>query len=292
MSFSQVKNQPEVLRLLKDCLRHRHLAHALLFQGPVSAGQMEVARELAKALFCEAKKDWEACEACANCHQLNQGVHPDFFVLALPKDSRVIKVEGIRDLIARASFKPFFASSKVLVIDQAHGMNEVAQNALLKTLEEPQGHTLFILISSAPEGLLATVRSRVQTFHFLPVAGAKPLEPEAAALKKEVLDYMLQDPQGSAKEPPDLSRLERETLSRILDSLMEDLRELLLLRVGAEEALGLAEDLDAKRKLACRYPPDFLRENIERLGDLKEKIISSLNVRLALVVFWDNLKEA
>ncbi|PIU39874.1 MAG: DNA polymerase III subunit delta', partial [Candidatus Omnitrophica bacterium CG07_land_8_20_14_0_80_50_8] len=166
MPFQKIANRPNVIPALRGAFEKGRLPHALLFQGPVNSGQREAAVELAKICFCENKKELAPCGSCAHCRQVNQNTHPDFFVLALGDEARELKVEAIRDLIAKANYKPFSACAKIFVIDQADRMNEIAQNAFLKTLEEPPGRTVFVLISSSPQQLLATIRSRVQTLHF------------------------------------------------------------------------------------------------------------------------------
>ena len=135
MSFQKINNQPQVIEALKKAIEKDRLPHALLFQGPAGSGQRKAATELSKAIFCENKKGLESCETCYHCRQISQNTHPDFSLLEPEEDARDIKVEEIRQLIERASFKPFSANAKVFVIDQADRLNAIAQNAFLKTLE-------------------------------------------------------------------------------------------------------------------------------------------------------------
>lgn len=291
MSFQKITNQPRVVEALKKVLEKDRLPHAILFQGPAGCGQREVVSELAKAIFCENKQGLGSCDACYHCRQIDQNTHPDFFILEPAEDARDIKVEEVRELIARASFKPFNACAKVFVIDKADRMNDIAQNAFLKTLEEPQGRTTFVLISSSPERFLATIRSRVQTLHFMPAEKTKSADPENGPLAKAALEYVL----NHASEPlkaPDLSKLGREELSSVLDRLMEYHRDLFILKAGAREILSDDEHLFEKERLAQGMSEEELEERIELFGEMKEKINTNLNVRLVLSILWDTLASA
>lgn len=288
MFFRKINNQPQVIEALKKAIEKDRLPHALLFQGPAGCGQREAAAELAKTIFCENKKGLESCDACTHCRQISQNTHPDFSFLEPEEDAHDIKVEGIRKLIERASFKPFSANAKVFVIDQAERLNDIAQNAFLKTLEEPLGRTIFVLISSSPEGLLATIRSRVQTLHFIPVTAPQADGSEDGQLIREVLDYVVQYFSEPIKAP-DLSRLSREELSRVLDRLMEYHRELLIFKQGAEEILGGQETSFEKEKVSKQFSEEELEERIEWFAEVKEKINENLNVKLTLSILWDSL---
>ena len=291
MSFQKINNQPNVVKALKGALENERLPHALLFQGPVNSGQREAASELAKAIFCENKKDMEPCGACYHCLQIDRNTHPDFFVLEVAEEARELKVEGIRDLISRSNFKPFSANAKVFVIDEAERMNDIAQNAFLKTLEEPLGRTVFILISSSPQQLLPTIRSRVQTLHFAPGSRDQDADPEQRQLEKNVMEYVFYH----AAEPlkaPDLSKLDREKLAGIFDRVIQFYRDLLLIRIGVPEMAGAEEDRFEKEKLSRNFSEEELEERIELFGEMKEKINANLNLKLVLSFLWESLASA
>lgn len=291
MSFSSLKVQPRVISILKGALRSSHLPHAFLFSGPVDSGQRQVAFELAKAVFCENKKDFESCDTCFHCRQVDKASHPDLMIVEPAEDSRFIKIERIRELIGMANLKPFQANSKFFVIDSAEKMNEDAQNALLKTLEEPQGRAYFILITSSQDELLPTVRSRTQILGFVPDSVRTELDPDVEKLKKEVLSYALRA-EDSQQRPPDLSKTDRETIAGVLDFLMEYFRELLLLRVGAGELIGASLSLGEKERRAGEYHEETLEQKIEILSEFKEKIRQNVNIKLAQSVLWDSLGKA
>jgi len=284
--FASVSSQPKVRALLESALKSNHLAHTVLFQGPEGSGQREMALELTKILFCENKTGIESCGVCSSCRQASQSAHPDLYILEPEEDSRVIKIEPVREMIARANLRAFSAPAKVFIIDRADLMNDVAQNALLKTLEEPAPATYFILITANSAGLLATIRSRSQTFQFLPVSSLKDTDPELQMLKRQTFDHLLY---GRSKHP-DLSKLDRETILEVFDYLIESFRELLITRTGAGEILessGLGLD---RQELATYHDEDALIDRIELLGEFKQKFLDQANVKLALSVFWDEWK--
>ena len=107
----------------------------------------------------------DACGACAACRRIDRGVHPDVIVVQ-PGETGTIKIEQVRDVIDRAGYRPFEARRRVVIIDEADAMLAAAQSALLKTLEEPPSASIFILVSSLPDSLLPTVRSRCPRLRF------------------------------------------------------------------------------------------------------------------------------
>ncbi len=282
MSFSR---QPAAAARLRVYLEKNHLPHALLFLGPAEAGQNETAAELAKIVFCDKLKDGQPCGECPQCRQITAGSHPDF-VTTRPEEGHVLKVEPIRELIAKASLKPFQAPAKIFVIDHADAMNDIAQNALLKTLEEPQGNTHFILISYAAEKLLPTIRSRSQTIHFVPLVAETAPAPEVQAARHELLKFICGE---SDWKPAETAALEREEVLKVLSLVVRDIRDILVLSAGAEEILGLIEDKPLKERALTHFTAEDLSEKIEKLSEFREKIMSSANLKLALSVLRDEM---
>ncbi len=143
------------------------LAHAILLAGSEGLGKHEFALQLAGAMLCH-KVDAEglACGQCAACHLLAAGTHPDLFIVQAEERGKAIKVDEIRQLSSQLSLTSQYGGYKVAVIVDAHDMNINAANSLLKTLEEPSSDALLLLVSSQPQKLPVTVRSRCQTIHF------------------------------------------------------------------------------------------------------------------------------
>jgi DNA polymerase III delta' subunit len=270
---------PAVIASLKEALLKNKLAHGLLFAGPSGAGQKEAALVLAKTLFCRQPLKQEPCGECPACRQVENRSHPDLVILEPGEDSRFIKIEEVRQLIAKAALKPFSADAKVFVIDPAEAMNDAAQNAFLKTLEEPQGKVFFILISQNPKALLPTIHSRLQRFWFASQGFTETLSAEEEFFKKQILATLLE---GLA--PPDLSKLERQAIVKILEAVIGFLREALLLSAGAGEILGAAARDQEKEAVAAGYDPEWIYDQIERLAEFKEKINENINAKLAMNV--------
>ena len=290
MSFEKITGQDAAIEALKSALEKGRVPHALLFTGPKSSAPRLTALELTKALLCSKTVPAGSCDQCDDCRMLEGSVHPDFLIVEPPEEgSRVIKVEAIRQIAARANLRPLRAARKVFLIDSAEAMNETAQNALLKTLEEPPGDTVFVLIAYAVENLLPTIRSRMQTLYFLPEASAVT-DPAVDKIKNQLLDFILSG-NFAAAAAPDLSKTERDALAKALDGLILNFRGALLFKVGAVELTGLdaSEDLAIQRRLAQGGSAESLSEQIELLSQARENLLRSFNVRLTMSVLWDGL---
>ena len=137
------------------------LAHALIIEGPAGSGKMVLARAMVARLLCNEDQA-RACGNCRSCQLLAGGAHPDYFNLQPEEDSEVIKVDQVRGLIAKLDLTTSISTRKVAFIHPAECMNKSAANALLKSLEEPAGNALLILVSNHPGRLPATIRSRCQ----------------------------------------------------------------------------------------------------------------------------------
>jgi DNA polymerase-3 subunit delta' len=161
MTFEQILGHERQKNILRRALNGGRLAHAYLFAGPEGVGKRLMALALARVLFC-AKGT--GCGECAACRKLDHRNHPDLHVLEA--DGSSIKIEQIRAIQRDLSLRPCEGSRKVCLIEAADLMTVAAANALLKTLEEPRGDTLLILLTSHPQRLLETIRSRCQLLHF------------------------------------------------------------------------------------------------------------------------------
>lgn len=168
MSFQTIQGHDKVVTVLRRMVASRRFPHALLFCGPEGIGKRSTALALAQALLCT--KGAEGCGACPACIQAAQGNHPDLLVVEPEKG--VIPIDRIRMLKRDLGRKSFAGGYKLCIIDDAEKMNEQAQNALLKTLEEPTGDTLILLVSGYPYLLLPTIISRCQRFMFQPLSPA------------------------------------------------------------------------------------------------------------------------
>lgn len=162
-SFREMSGQTHVKRTLQNALLANKTTHAYLFSGPRGTGKTSTAKIFAKALNCEKAPTNEPCNECPTCLSITEGSHPDVIEFDAASNSRV---EEMRDIIEKVRFAPANARFKVYIIDEVHMLSTSAFNALLKTLEEPPPHAVFILATTEPHKLPATIISRCQRFDF------------------------------------------------------------------------------------------------------------------------------
>jgi DNA polymerase III subunit delta' len=167
--FRTIVGHRRLISLVSRAIARQSLPPALLLAGPHGVGKRRMAVAVAQALNClkpvAADSQVDACGECASCRRIERGVHPDVIIIE-PGDSGTIKVDQVREAIDKAGYRPFEARRRVVIVDEADAMVIAAQNALLKTLEEPPSASVFLLVSSMPDALLATVRSRTPRLRF------------------------------------------------------------------------------------------------------------------------------
>lgn len=159
MSFQDIKGQDRAVHFFKSALRSRMVSSAYLFSGPEGSGKRLLAHTLSKALNC-LKGDGDSCDSCESCLKIENKNHPDVVWIDMALDKEGIGIGQVRELQRQINLKPYEGRQKVFIIQNAHLMTQDAANCLLKTLEEPPGDSVIILITSKPEELLSTVRSR------------------------------------------------------------------------------------------------------------------------------------
>lgn len=177
--FDAIIDQDKAITRLLSMFRNNAIPHALLFTGIDGIGKRTVAQTFAMTLNClesgrrtstdnHHQASTYPCSACRSCHKILSGVHPDIHHIS-PSGS-LIKIAQIRELCSKLLVKPYEAETRLIIIDDAHTMNPESANALLKSLEEPPGNTLFILITNQASDLLPTILSRCQQISFNPVS--------------------------------------------------------------------------------------------------------------------------
>ncbi len=162
--FEEVVGQSHVTRTLQNAIKQDKLAHAYLFTGTRGVGKTSIARLFAKAIRCENRKpDFNPCLVCESCRDIDSGSSMDYTEIDGASNN---SVDDVRSLIENVQYLPTRGKHKIYVIDEVHMLSVSAFNALLKTLEEPPAHALFILATTDPHKLLGTVISRCQRYDF------------------------------------------------------------------------------------------------------------------------------
>jgi DNA polymerase-3 subunit delta' len=307
MPFSELIAQDRALSPLRSALRRGALHHAYLFGGPEGVGKGRAARLLAQAANCEggapgAPVD-DPCGTCGPCRKIAKGIHPDVLVLAEervmakagtwePKGGRSpskdIVVDQVRDLVdRRLALRRVEGRRRFVVIDPADAMNPQAQNALLKTLEEPPAETTLVLVASSPDALLPTIRSRCLRVPFAPIptaalaarleAAGHPADKarlaaalsggslgRAIATDDEALAARAEAVVGAASLDPDDAGAwlafardhgaDREEAQALCELLLVWLRDVAAAQAGSDR-LALADLADATRRAAAALAP-------------------------------------
>ena len=185
-TFEEVAGQEHIVRTLKNALATGKIAHAYLFAGPRGTGKTTMAKLFAKALNCEHGLGCQ-CNECKNCIAITEGSHPDVLELDAASNNGV---DEIRELIDKVKYGTILGKYKVYIIDEVHMLSTGAFNALLKTLEEPPEHVIFILATTEPHKILPTILSRCQRYDFNKVSEEDIKNRLKAVLLNEDVEYV------------------------------------------------------------------------------------------------------
>ena len=238
-TFGEVRGQDHVVLALRNAVRDGRVAHAYLFSGPRGTGKTSTARILAKALNCTDLRDGEPCGVCSSCLEIAKGTSLDVHELDAASNNGV---EAMRDLVSRAALGTP-GRQKVYIVDEVHMLSTPASNALLKTLEEPPSHVVFVLATTDPQKVLPTIRSRTQHFEFR-LLGPETLEELLTQVRQdahldipdEALDLAVRRGRGSAHDA--LSVLDQVVASDWVDDDLPELDE--VVEALAERDVGRA----------------------------------------------------
>ena len=202
-TFEEVAGQEHIVKTLQNALATGKLAHAYLFAGPRGTGKTTMAKLLAKALNCDEGIGHQ-CNQCKNCKAIIEGTHPDVLELDAASNNGV---DEIRELIDKVKYGTILGRYKVYIIDEVHMLSTGAFNALLKTLEEPPEHVIFILATTEPHKILPTILSRCQRYDFTKLSDKdiknrlkSVLEKEGVAYNDEAIDIIISLADGGMRD--------------------------------------------------------------------------------------------
>lgn len=243
--YADILGHDEIKRGLLHAAALGRLHHAILMTGIAGVGKSLMARAFAQSIFCEqsTKNELKRCLKCANCMRIAQKTHPD--VIEIEPEGAALKIDCIRELQKRLGLMPFETDKRFVIIKDVHKMQDAAANCLLKTLEEPDPYTSFILLTSQPQRLLPTIASRCQIVRFAPfdreIIAHYLVQneniPEDAALQSAILAN------GSLGQAIDLAQGDYQTeLIGLLDDILS--------MKSSDDALSAAASLKGKKDKA------------------------------------------
>jgi DNA polymerase III subunit delta' len=273
MPFRQLAGHRALLHLLARAVARQAVPPSLLFAGPEGVGKRSAALALAQAINCETPVEWpsaagddrglDACGTCASCRRIARGVHADVLVVE-PGETGAIKIDQVREAIERTAYRPFEGRRRLVLFDEADALMGEAQNALLKTLEEPPPGSILVLASSRPDVLLPTVRSRCQRLRFGPLSAA-----EVAAVL--VRDHGIEDTEAHARAAASDGSVGR-ALEEGVEAVMEARGAAARLLATAAAPRDVRRRLQGARALVEGSDRDELARRLQAVGSLLRDI--------------------
>jgi DNA polymerase-3 subunit delta' len=310
MSFTDVAGHAHIIDILRRALESKRLAHAYLFSGPEGCGKRSVAIELIKAAYCGGT---DGCGSCPSCRKLASLQHPDLHIIE--PDGAFIKIDQIRELQRNLAFRPYEAPWKACIIESADRLHQAAGNSLLKTLEEPPGNALMILLTSNPDAVLPTIRSRCQTVRFSPLPegviaellAAKGVDPATAHfaaclgggspgramelcseetlaerrnLLEQIFSLSLQDI-GRLFSTAEKLAGDKDRIPEILDLTATFLRDLLLFQTGSPDIVN-SDMPELIAREAGKRSTDSVMRLVDEVNGIRRALQRNVNNRLAM----------
>ena len=323
-TFQEIWGNQRLIQHLRNATKNQKTSHAYLFIGGAGAGKRMIAKTFAKHLLCASKED-EPCGVCDSCRVFDSGNHPD--VIHVISEKKTLGVDEIRgQILETVDIKPYHYDKKIYIIHKAHTMTIQAQNALLKTLEEPPGYAVFLLLAESMDAFLPTILSRTVTLKISPLSEeeiSRYLIQKGLASQEEAVYFAAY---GQGRIGHALELIEDETFQQMRENTLTKMSRLSAMRLS--EALLLAKeweiykndyrlldiiglwyrDLLAAKSLrddrfiiqkdkkemifsAANEPPEVLAEKVAAVIKAKERLIQNGNFRLTLEVMLMELKE-
>jgi DNA polymerase-3 subunit delta' len=321
VSFKDIAGHKAEIDFLESSIASGRVSHAYLFAGMAGIGKKASSVEFAKALNCLAEAQKRPCDSCASCRKIISNNHPDVAVIVPQEDKKEISIDQVRHLSRQVSLKAYEARRKVYILDGADNMGHAAQNALLKTLEEPGGEATIILIAENMRLLPQTIVSRSQPVRFYPlraddlekllaakfgveakkarvlsrmargsVSEALALNGEAFFEKRSRIIDMLKGADTAALDAA-LEAAPKDEARRLLEAMLCWYRDVLVARAGldGENAFINSDRREAILKEAKMRDNRYLNETIERVAATISYLDNDANQKLAMAVLSSRL---
>ena len=323
-TFEEIRGNTPLVEQLRRSAASGRSSHAYLFLGGAGAGKRLIANTFAKALQCEGEK--RPCDSCKSCHAFNHGNHPDVIYFQPLKNGKTYTIEDVREqLLETVDLKPFQYEKKIYIIEKADTLNIQSQNALLKTLEEPPAHAVFLLLAERAEAFLPTILSRVVVMKIRPLSAetiadylmqAGHLAEESHILsayaqgrigqalelvEDEGFREMRQDILGKLDALPSMSEGDAYLLAKDLEGYKNDLRfldimelwyrDLLTAKSLREEGYLIQRDKKDAIFRAAKEPAALLAKKAAAVRTARMRLAQNANFRLTMEVMLMDLKE-
>jgi DNA polymerase-3 subunit gamma/tau len=276
-NFKDVIGQEHVVQTLTNAISSGLISHAYLFCGPRGSGKTTIARLLAKALNCQGRKEgqFEPCNKCDSCTEINEGRSIDLIEIDAASNRGIDDMRELRDGI---KFAPTKSKYKVFIIDESHQLTKEAANALLKTLEEPPAHAIFVLATTEIHKMISTIISRCQRFDFRKLTLLEIIkrleiiaEKEGIKIEKTALELIAVNSEGSIRDAESL--FDQAISFQGKDIKTEEIKSLLGL-VEINLVVKLC-DMISQKKTADAI--NFLNELADKGSDLQEFVKALVN---------------
>lgn len=323
-TFEEIRGNTPLVEQLRRSAASGRSSHAYLFLGGAGAGKRLIANTFAKTLQCEGEK--RPCDSCKSCHAFNHGNHPDVIYFQPLKNGKTYTIEDVREqLLETVDLKPFQYKKKIYIIEKADTLNIQSQNALLKTLEEPPAHAVFLLLAERAEAFLPTILSRVVVMKIRPLSAetiadylmqAGHLAEESHILsayaqgrigqalelvEDEGFREMRQDILGKLEVLPSMSEGDAYLLAKDLEGYKNDLRfldimelwyrDLLTAKSLREEGYLIQRDKKDAIFRAAKEPAALLAKKAAAVRTARMRLAQNANFRLTMEVMLMDLKE-
>ena len=323
-TFEEIRGNTPLVEQLRRSAASGRSSHAYLFLVGAGAGKRLIANTFAKALQCEGEK--RPCDSCKSCHAFNHGNHPDVIYFQPLKNGKTYTIEDVREqLLETVDLKPFQYEKKIYIIEKADTLNIQSQNALLKTLEEPPAHAVFLLLAERAEAFLPTILSRVVVMKIRPLSAetiadylmqAGHLAEESHILsayaqgrigqalelvEDEGFREMRQDILGKLEALPSMSEGDAYLLAKDFEVYKNDLRfldimelwyrDLLTAKSLREEGYLIQRDKKDAIFRAAKEPAALLAKKAAAVRTARMRLAQNANFRLTMEVMLMDLKE-